>query len=72
MAKDVIVCSLKSLPRRQLVEAAERARDINPANHPQVERLAGVMRGFNPTPMRIAVMTVTLRVCLFRKSNTNG
>lgn len=57
MAKDVIVCSLKSLPRRKLVEAAERARDINPANHPQVERLAGVMRGFNPTPMRIAVMT---------------
>ena len=57
MAETPITCTPKALPRNKIVEAAERARHINPVNHPPVERLMGVMRGFNPTPMRIAVLT---------------
>jgi hypothetical protein len=57
MVAEPIVCTPKALPRKQWLEAADRARQINPVNYPPVERMAGLMRGFSPTPMRIAVMT---------------
>lgn len=57
MKRDPIACTLKSLPRGKFVEAAQRARAINPVNHPPVERMRGIVRGFSPTPMRIAVLT---------------
>jgi hypothetical protein len=52
-----LVCAPKALPRSKWVEAARTASTINPVNHPPVERLAGAIRGFAPTPLRIAVMT---------------
>jgi hypothetical protein len=55
--RDVIVCTPRSLPASKLVAAAQIARTINPVNHPPVERLTRVMRGFTPSPMRIAVLT---------------
>lgn len=57
MKREPIACTLKSLPRGKFVEAAQRARAINPVNHPPVERMRGIVRGFSPTPMRIAVLT---------------
>lgn len=56
-AQDVIVCTPKRLPAAKLVEAARIARTINPINHPPIERLVRVMRGFTPSPMRLAVLT---------------
>jgi hypothetical protein len=53
----VVVCTPKSLPTSKLVAAAHVARTINPVNHPPVERLTRVMRGFMPSPLRIAVLT---------------
>ena len=55
--KDVIVCTPKRLPDAKQLEAARIARTINPVNHPPVERLTRVMRGFVPSLMRIAVLT---------------
>src|SRR5882724_8056937 len=55
--QEPLVCTPKSLPRSRLVEAAHRARAINPTNHPPIEHLARVARGLSPTPMRIAVLT---------------
>ena len=55
--KNVIVCTPKRLPAAKQLEAARIARTINPVNHPPVERLMRVMRGFVPSPMRIAVLT---------------
>ena len=52
-----MVCTPRSLPASKLVAAARMASTINPVNHPPVERLARVMRGFAPSPMRIAVLT---------------
>ena len=52
-----IVCIPKSLPKTQWVAAARRATEINPVNHPPVERLVRVMRGFTPDAQRIAVLT---------------
>lgn len=57
MKAQPITCTPKSLPRNRLVEAARVARDINPVNHPPVERLAQVMPGFTPRPLSIAVLT---------------
>jgi hypothetical protein len=42
-----------------LIEAARTATRINPVNHPRMDRLAGLMRGFRPSPQRIAVMTTS-------------
>lgn len=55
--KEPIVCSPKTLPRNRWIEAARIATDINPVNHPPVERLMRVVPGFDPKPVRIAVLT---------------
>ncbi len=53
----IIVCTPKRLPRNRLIAAAQKAVEINPVNRAPVERLASVMKGFMPTPERIAVLT---------------
>jgi hypothetical protein len=55
--KTLIVCTPRSLPRGQWVEAARAATRINPTNHPDLEQLVRAMPGFQPTPERIAVVT---------------
>ena len=55
--KQIIVCTPKRLPAELLVAAARTAVDIDPVNHPPLHRLTRVMRDFNPTPERIAVVT---------------
>lgn len=52
-----IVCLPKSLPRNLWVSAARMASEINPVNHPRLDRLAMVAPGFEPTPESIAVIT---------------
>jgi len=52
-----LVCTPKMLPRKDWVAAARTASTINPVNHPPVEQLARAMKGFAPTPQRIAVLT---------------
>jgi hypothetical protein len=52
-----IACTPKRLPPSLLLQAARRASDINPVNHPPAYRLAGVIKGFVPTPEHIAVLT---------------
>jgi hypothetical protein len=52
-----ITCTPKSLPREKWVAAAKTAVNINPLNHAPVHRLVGLVRGFEPTPERIAVVT---------------
>jgi len=56
-AAPVLVCTPKRLPLDFAVHAAKVATTINPLNHAPVERLARVVRGFSPSPQRIAVMT---------------
>src|ERR1035437_3436424 len=56
---ELICCRLKRLPKSMLVEAARTATRINPVNHPRMDQLAGLMRGFRATPQRIAVMTTS-------------
>ena len=51
------ICLLKRLPRELWVEASRTAAEINPVNHPPLERLARIDPGFDPTPERIAVVT---------------
>src|SRR5262249_49438040 len=51
-------CSVKQLPSRLLVKAAETARQINPVNAPMFGPLAQVGGDFHVMePMRIAVLT---------------
>jgi hypothetical protein len=52
-----LVCLPKILPRNQWVAAARIATEINPLNHPPIERLVRVIPGFEPDPERIAVLT---------------
>jgi hypothetical protein len=52
-----IVCLPKILHRDKWISAARIARSINPVNHPPVERLSRVIKGFVPTPEHIAVLT---------------
>lgn len=52
-----ITCTPKRLPRDLWVPAAKAASEINPLNHPPINRLMLVHKGFSPTPMSIAVMT---------------
>jgi hypothetical protein len=52
-----IVCKPKRLPSDLWVAAARTAHEINPANHPRLDRLALLMPGFLPTQERIAVVT---------------
>jgi Astacin (Peptidase family M12A) len=54
---DPIVCSPKRLPRDLWISAASVASEINPMNHPPINRLMMVAKGFKPTPMGIAVLT---------------
>ena len=56
---DLMVCRPKRLPKSLLVEAARTAIRINPVNHPRIDQLAGLMRGFRASPQRIAVMTTS-------------
>ncbi len=52
-----IVCRPKILPRESWVSAAAIATDINPVNHPPIERLSRVIPSFQPTAAHIAVLT---------------
>ena len=54
---EYLVCTPKRLPKRMWIAAAERARAINPVNHPPLHRLRSIMPGFAPTKQRIAVVT---------------
>lgn len=54
---NVIVCTPKRLPKSLLIKAAQTAVKINPVNQPRIQNMAGLMRGFSASPMRIAVMT---------------
>jgi hypothetical protein len=53
----LIACSPKSLPREKWVAAARHAVEINPTNHPRLERLVRVMPDFKITPERLSVVT---------------
>ncbi|RKG90055.1 peptidase M12 [Corallococcus terminator] len=50
-------CSLKVLPSRLLVKAAEVARKINPVNAPQAGPMAAVGADLPLDPLRIALLT---------------
>jgi hypothetical protein len=54
---DPLVCLPRALPQNLWVSAARTATEINPANHPRLERLAMLVPGFSATPQRIAVVT---------------
>jgi Astacin (Peptidase family M12A) len=54
---EVIVCTPKLLPRHKWESAAKIATQINPVNHPPIERLVRVVAGFSPTREHIAVLT---------------
>ena len=52
-----IACTPKYLPLHHLVDAAETAIRINPANRPQAEMLARVFPSYVPTKEHIAALT---------------
>jgi hypothetical protein len=52
-----IVCLPRRLPRDQLMDAARNATEINPVNHPPLERLARIAPEIELTRERIAVVT---------------
>ena len=52
-----ITCTPKRLHQDLWVAAAQRATEINPQNHPAINRLMMVHKEFAPSPMSIAVMT---------------
>lgn len=52
-----ITCTPKSLPREQWVPAAEKATEVNPMNHPPVERLTKIMKDFTPDKGFVSVLT---------------
>jgi hypothetical protein len=54
---DPVVCVPKALPRSLWVPAALTATEINPVNHPRLERLSMIMPAFQPTAESIAVVT---------------
>ena len=53
----LLACRPKRLTPAQLMQAAQDAIRINPANRPPIERMTGGMRGLRMSPERIAVMT---------------
>lgn len=55
--KRTIVCLPRVLPRAKWAAAARIASNVNPANHPPVERLVRAVPGFAPTKAAIAVLT---------------
>jgi hypothetical protein len=52
-----LVCLPRILPRAKWEAAAKTAAEINPVNHPPVERLVRTLPGFKPTAAHIAVLT---------------
>jgi hypothetical protein len=56
-ANEPIVCLPKRLPQSLWVAAAQTAANINPLNHPPINRLMLVEKGFAPTKQSIAVLT---------------
>lgn len=52
-----IVCLPKPLPKKFIISAAAKATEINPLNHPPINRLIGVVKNFVPDKMSIAVLT---------------
>ena len=52
-----IVCQPKRLPRTLWEPAAKNATAINPLNHPPINRLMLVAKGFTPTKQSISVLT---------------
>jgi hypothetical protein len=52
-----IVCQPRRLPQNLWEAAAKKASTINPMNHPPINRLMLVAKGFTPTKQRIAVLT---------------
>ncbi|HEY8187958.1 MAG TPA: hypothetical protein VIF64_17945 [Pyrinomonadaceae bacterium] len=52
-----ITCTPKRLHPDLWVASAQKATQINPQNHPPINRLMLVHKGFAPSPMSIAVMT---------------
>ena len=55
--REIIVCTPKQLPRNLWISAARIASEINPLNHPPIERLTRIMPEFVPEADRIAVLT---------------
>lgn len=53
----LITCSPRSLPREKWVDAAKTATSVNPVNHPPLEQLGALMKGFQPTAEHIALVT---------------
>lgn len=56
-ADEPIVCLPKRLPQSLWVAAAQTASNINPLNHPPINRLMLIEKGFAPTKQSIAVLT---------------
>jgi Astacin (Peptidase family M12A) len=54
---NLMVCSPKLLPRELWISAAKTAVEINPVNHPPLQRLLSVMPTFALRPERISVVT---------------
>lgn len=52
-----ITCTPKRLPKDKWLPAAQKASEINPLNHPPIERLIRVMPSFAPDKMSISVLT---------------
>jgi hypothetical protein len=57
VTKKLILCSPRELPKHQWIAAAHTATTHNPANHPQLSRIALAGREFAPTRAEIAVVT---------------
>lgn len=52
-----VVCVPKRLPSDRWISAARIASEVNPMNHPPINRLMLVHKNFAPTPQSIAVLT---------------
>jgi hypothetical protein len=52
-----LVCLPRILPKAKWEKAAKTATEINPVNHPPIERLVRALPGFRPTAAHISVLT---------------
>jgi hypothetical protein len=52
----IITCRPKQLPQEKLIHASRYAVKVNPNNNAAIERLSGLMPGFAPTHMHLAVL----------------
>jgi hypothetical protein len=59
MNNELIVCTIKTLPKNLWIDAARTAVQINPVNHPSLKGLNLIMRDSAPDslPGRLAVLT---------------